>query len=239
MTKAQIITSIRSLCDEVSTDAGAFLEDANNVTDFADDAAEIVVLDLVEFMPERFLIYEDISLLANTAGYALTAEWLQIWSLNRNKTSEAPTPINHVDIQNVLNYMYVGETAEEPEAWYLKGTQINFVPTPSVAKTNYARAWIVAPEAATIATAGPTMIPRIAHRLVVYMACILVGKALEASVSSFTALYQYRLKKIRDVIGAQVQQQPRFLNPSVYERSLISTRDRAFYDYGGSDFFGR
>ena len=236
MTKAAIITSIRNLANEISTDAGAFLEDANNVTDFADDAAELVVLDLVEFMPTRFLDYEDINLIKGTAGYALTKEWLQIWSLNKNVTSDSPIPIPYADIQDVARYQYVGETAEEPDGWYLKGLTITFVPTPSVAKAAYARAWLVTPEAATIATAGPTMIPRVAHRLIVYMACILVGVALEANTSKFENLYNYRLKKTKDVIGAQIQQQPRFLNPSVAERSLISSRDRAFFDT--DPFFG-
>lgn len=230
MTKEELIISTRNLVNEISTDSGAFLANTGNVSDFLNDAAEIVVLDLVEFMPERFLTYEDITLVAGTAGYTLTAEWLQIWSINRNKTSETPTPIDHIPVPQIMNTMYVGETAEEPDGWYLKGLTITFAPTPSKAYTNYARAWIIAPEAATIATNGPTMIPRVAHRAICYMAAVLIGTALEADVTRFEKLYSYRIKKIRDTIGVQVQNQPRFINPSVLDRKYITTRDKVLYD---------
>src|SRR4030042_47588 len=139
MTKAELISSIRVLANETSTDAGAFLADTVNLLDIMADAAEVVVLDLVEFMPERFLDYEDITLVAGTAGYTLTKEWLQIWSLNRQTTSQLPKPIPYIEIRDMMNKIYVGQTAEEPESWYLKGVQINFVPTPAAAKTAYAR----------------------------------------------------------------------------------------------------
>lgn len=237
MTKAQIQTSVRNLCNEMSADAGAFLREEENLNDFIEDAAEIVVLDLADLMPQRFLTSENMNLVAGTAGYNLTSEWLQIWTLNRNENGHNPTPIDFVDTPDIMDHMYVGETHADPSGWYLKGTQINFVPTPSENKTAGVKAWIITAESAKIADTGPTMIPRVAHRLVVYMACILIGTALEANTGNFQALYKYRLDRVKRIIGPQVQSQPRFVKPSVAKRSLSHERERAFYD--DDYFFGR
>jgi len=238
MTRAELITSLRNIVNELSTDAGAFLSDTGNVLDFLADAAEIVVLDLVEFMPESFLGSEDISLTAGTSEYSLTSDWIQIYCILKNSNSEIPKPIPYLDnVADLYTKTYVGEKADDPECWYLKGRKIVFSPTPSKNSANYASAWIVKPESASMGENGPTMIPRHAHRLIVYMAAILVGTALGANTARFESLYNYRLKKVRDTIGVQVQNNPKFLNNSILDRLYVSSRDRAFYDT--DPFFGR
>lgn len=237
MTRAEIFKAVRNLANELSPDAGALLDEEENLASFVDDAAELVTIDLVEYMPEDFLASENISLVANTGGYSLNTEWIQIWTVNRNVSGQSPTPIDYVDIQDILNFTYVGETAEQPDAWYLKGSQINFVPTPSANSANYATAWVVASEAAEVPENGPIYIPRLAHRCIVYMACALIAIAIEADQTRFERLYAYRMKKLHDSLGPKVQSQPRFLKPSVLDRKYITTRDKALYDI--DPFFGR
>jgi hypothetical protein len=231
MTLAELRSAVRYLSKEWETDSGTLFPSDNTLLDlYLNWACEQVVLDLVEFLPETFLTYEDITLVASQAPYTLTAEWLQIWAIQKNVTSEAPKLIPYRDVKQLPFKGYTGETAEFPKCWYLKGKSICFWPTPSVAKTTYARAWIIQPEVATIVAAGPSIIPRVAHKLISIQACILAAIMNETSITSLETLYARLLGQVRGVIGVQVQQQPRFLGESVLDLENVEARDKAFYD---------
>jgi len=234
MTLAEIRETTRDIIKELETDTGALFPSDNARLDrYINFATEDVVLDLVEFIPECFLDYEDITLVANQSDYDLTAEFLQIWTMNRNIADKAPRPIQYIDIRDQAYEMYVGQTAESPDAWTFKGDTIIFIPTPSAAKTAYARCWIVATEAASMAVSGPVYIPRMAHKLIPLYTGALIAETVESDkMNSMMLFYQKRLKKVTDVIGFRVQQQPRFLGTSFHERRMVSTLDPALYDLG-------
>jgi len=233
MTLAEIRSAVRYLSKDWETDSGTLLPSDNALIDiYINWACRQVVLDLVEFLPETFLTYEDITLVASQVPYALTTEWLQIWAIQKNVTSEVPKLIPYRDVKLLPFKGYVGETAEYPKCWYLKGRSICFWPTPSVAKASYARAWIIQPELASAswAVTGPAIIPKIAHDLISIQACILVAIMNEVSVTGLETLYARLLGQVRGVIGVQVQQQPRFLGESVLSLESVEARDKAFYD---------
>lgn len=229
MTLAEIKTATRNLVNVQSTDTGATLTDTI-LTDVVNDAAEEVVLDLVPIMLHQFLGTENITLVAGTANYSLTAEFLQIYKIEKNVTDDSPTEITIIDPLDKQFVHTIGETIEEPIYCYFIGNAIYFVPTPSAAKTNYAKVYFVRPEAATIVTDGPTYIPRIAHRLIVYKAATNAGIMYDADVGPYIALYQKRLMAITRVWAERYHQKPRFVRPSVHERATLDARDRAFFD---------
>jgi hypothetical protein len=240
MTKAEIQTAVRDILKEQETDAGTLLPADNLLLQrYIEWGTEQVTLDLIDWLPEKqdFIDYEDITLIANQANYTLTAEWLQIWCMQRIETARAPTTIGYIDIDQRAYEATIGETAEDPNGWYLDGTTIYFVPTPSAAKTNHIRCWMIVPEGATMATAGPAYIPRIAHKLIVFQAAILIGIMNEYDIRTLVAMYEKMLDKVVGVVGYKIQQQPRFLKGSHFEKAGISTRDRAFYDYYSEGFF--
>ena len=232
MTKAAIITAVRNLVNEVSTDAGAKLSDTGNLLEFINDAMEQVVLDLLEFMPLQFTAVENVSLVAGTAAYTLTNEFSQIYKVEKNVTDENPVPIDIIDPLDKDKYQYVGETAEDPKAVYFLGNTMYVVPKPSTAKTNYFAVHYVSPEAETIATDGPEFIPRPAHRLIVYKACVLIATAFESNPGQYELLYQQRLDKVRSVWATFQQQAPRFLRGSYHDQIGHDSRDPAYHDYG-------
>jgi hypothetical protein len=237
MTLAELRATARYLAKETETDVGTLWPSDNTLLDlFLNWGLEQVCLDLVEFLPETFLTYEDVSLVADDPDYTLTAEWLQIWAIQKSVTSEAPKLIPYRDVKQLPFKGYTGETAEHPKCWYLKGRSIYFWPTPSTAKTSYARVWIIAPEAATIVTAGPAIIPRITHKLIPVQACILaaiMNEQYSDYVNRLETLYGRMLIQVRGVLGSQVQQQPRFLGESVLDLESVESRDKAFYDLAG------
>ena len=238
MTLAEIRTGVRNITKEWSTDAGTLLPSDNTILDMLINwAAEDVVLDLVSVVSDIqsvFLGSEDISLKANTANYTTTAEWLQIYCIQRNVTGDNPEIIPYITVDERLGLTYVGETAVDPEGFYLKGKTIYFVPTPSTAKTSYATVWFIQPEAISIPTDGPAYIPRIAHKLIVLRTAILISKMNDqADIGGLAALYQNMLEKITDVLGYRVQSQPTFLKSSFSEKQISDTRDKAFYDKSG------
>ena len=202
---------------------------------FLEWAMEDVVLDLVEFMQEDFLTSEDISLAANDYDYDLTAEWISIWAMQKNVTDESPRIIPYTPLLDRRDY--VGEKAEDPRGWFLKGTTIIFWPTPSTAKTDYARCWIVATEAASMVADGPVYIPRMAHKLIPLGAAILIGYMNDREVGNIVALYKIQKDRVIDSLTNRVQQQPQFLRPSVYSRISGDRRDPAFFDKFG--YFSR
>ena len=73
MTRAELITTMRDLVSELSTDAGALLSDTGNALEYLNDAMEVVVLDLMPIMPTQFLKTKKITLVASQADYSLAA----------------------------------------------------------------------------------------------------------------------------------------------------------------------
>ncbi len=232
MTRAEIITDIRNLINEQSTDAGALLNDAGNLLTFIDDAAQQVMLDLMPIMPGQFLATENISLVANTQAYTFTASFWQIWKIERNVTNESPREIDIIDPLEAEFYAKVGETDTEPRACYLLGDTLYWVPTPSASYSNFAKAYLVRPEAATVPSGGPAYLPAVCHRLIVYQACVIIATMLERDTSPYEKLYARRFIKVNEVWRARNQQSPRFVNPSVALRRSADMRDPALYDKG-------
>jgi hypothetical protein len=232
MTKAQIQAAVRYLSRSSSTAAGTLFPVDNVFLDFLIDmAAEAVVIDLVDWIPDVFLATEDLSLLANTPDYNLAAEWMQIFAIKNNVSGQDPWILPF--FQNHDEYMakYAGETGGEARGWTLKGNTIVIMPTPSVASAARYRVWYTKPEAAVIAVAGPTMIPRVAHRLIPIMALILLSNVLEAKVGTrWEKLYAYWLEKINVLLHFRVQQQPKYLGGSFLNASASDSRDPAFFD---------
>lgn len=236
MTQAEIRTAVRNFIKEWSTDTGAQFASDNTLLDFyIDTAMELVVMELCSY-PEIapvFLSYEDIDLTADEPDYTLTAEWMMIWKMERNVSSENPVPIIEVPMGSTQYKTYVGQTAEFPEAFTLVGSTIKFLPTPSTAKTAYAKCWFIAPETAALVEAGPVMLPRWAHRLVPIKAAEVILGVNDADTTAMTRLYVEFLKAVIRTLSVRNHQQPRFLRGSTMERMGASTRDNAFYDDSG------
>jgi len=235
MTLAELRTATRNLSRQAESDSGTLFPAGDVLLDwFINSAAELVTLDLVDYLPSNFLTYEDISLVAGTSSYTLTAEWLQIYAMKRNVTDESAQIIPYYETTEELLAQVNGETAEFPVGFTLKGNSIIFMPKPSVSKTSYARCWIIAVESATIGSAGPTYIPRHAHRLIPLMACVLIGQMLESKATGYwEKMYQYWLGRVRDIVGQRIQQQPTFVKGSFTDKMYRDSRDLAFIDRVG------
>lgn len=230
MTKAQIRTAVRNLINEQSTDSGALLPSTTILDEYIEDATEEVALDLLPYMPRQFCGTENITLVANTAGYTLTAEWWQIYKIARNTTDKTPREIQIIDPLEEQFYTSVGDTEASPDQCYILGDTITFVKTPSTAKTDYAKVFFVRPEAVTMPDAGPTYIPRAAHRMIIYKACALACVMIEAIAGNFTALYEKRKAAFLRTWAAREHQKPRFVKPSVFDRVSHSDLEAAFAD---------
>jgi hypothetical protein len=222
MTLAEIIATTRGLCNENSNDSGALLSDAGNLKEFINDAAEQVMLDLMPLMPGQFLTKENITLVAGTQSYTLTAKFWQIYKIAKNVTGEPPRELDPIDPLDEPYYMETAERDSEPTAYYVLGDTVYFCPIPSSATTSYATAWLVRPELAAVPTDGPTYIPAVAHRLIAYQAAALVATMLEKDPTPFVQLYARRLSKVAEVWAARFQNKPRFVRESVAERSAFS-----------------
>jgi hypothetical protein len=228
MTKAELIAATRYLANEISTDAGALLSDSGNLLEFLNDAADQVTLDLVPTMPTEFMATENITLVAGTAGYALTNTPLQIWKVERTVTGDPPLEMEIVDPLDMAYHMDTGETEDNPHAVYFIGKTVYFVKTPASAKTNYAKVWEILGEPATMATAGPTYIPAIAHRLIVYKAASIIATMLQKDPTPYLALYAMKLQQVQNVWRGRFQSQPRFVKESAATRQgyiLASSED--------------
>jgi hypothetical protein len=224
------LTAARNLLQVYSTDTGATLTDTV-LGELADDAMEEVVLDLVPIMPGQLLSTEDIDLVADTANYTLTnTTWLQIYKVELNTSGKTPHEIDIIDPLDKAFIHTVDETSATPEQCYVMGNVIYFVPTPSTATTGYARVYLVNGEATTIAVAGPTYLPRVAHRLIAYKAAWLAAIAYEVETAPFKELYGKRLEAVRRAWAGRFQQKPRFVRESVAERTTMDSREAAFTD---------
>lgn len=191
---------------------------------------EDVTLDLVPFIPERLLISENVTLVADQQNYSLTAEFLQVWAVQKNVSDESPSPIIEIDITQRELKEYVGQTDAAPIHYYRKGDVFYFVPTPSAAVADYATFWLIPPESAAMETAGPTYIPRVAHRLIGYKASELIGIMTGDSdiVSRLGALYRQKLERVIRTLGFTNQSQPKFLKGSI--QNLGTSREKTSYD---------
>jgi hypothetical protein len=218
MTRAEILADVRNLINEASGDAGALLSDTGNMLTLLADAQEQSVLDLMPIMPTAFLGNENVTLIAGTANYALTGPLWQVWKVERTVTGESPIEMTIIDPADLAYYMDTGDTEADPTVCYFMGDTLYFVPTPSTAKTNYAKVWIIKPEAVTMASGGPTLMPAVTHKLIVYQMCALIATMLERDPSPYMALYARRLQMVAKVWNARFQSQPRFVRPAVTER---------------------
>lgn len=230
MTRAEIIQYTRDLVNEASSDFGALLDDGGNLKAIIDDAAEQVVLDLVEIMPLQFCVTEDKTLVAGTQAYDITAEYLQVYKVALNVTGRGAKEIEIIDPMEAQYHAFVGETSSEPLACYFLGNKIYFTPTPSAAVTGYARLYLVTPEASTVPVTGPALIPRVAHRLICYYAASLVATMADAKPDKYLALYMNKLRQVKRVWANRFQTKPRFVQPGIRSRLAGDGRDRATYD---------
>jgi hypothetical protein len=232
MTKAEMRTAVRSLVAEAQTDVGALFPSDNVMIDFfIDSALELVVMDLADLMPHRFRTSENVSLTANVAYATLSAEYLQILAVERNVTSKNPRPIEIVeDINDLQNFMYVGETKDEPRAVYFDATKIYFAPTPSTTTASWLKVWGIAMEAATMAVTGPAYLPRPAHRLVVFKALELIAAMDESNTTKWYIIYNKFLKQVERICGSYIQAQPRFIKGSHESAKFRDDRDPTTFD---------
>lgn len=230
MTLAEILASTRNLVNEQSTDAGALLSDVGNLLDFVNDAAEQVVMDLLPHMPHMFCVTEDVNLVANTGSYAVTAEFLQVYKVERNVTGKSPKEIPIIDPLKHQFYAKTGETQEYPWGVWFQGKTMYCRPTPSKSTTAYIKLYLVVPEAASMAVAGPTYIPRVAHRLIIYWAAYLAATSIGVDPTRYLVLYQKRLQQTLKVWRDRYQQEPRFLRESVLDRMVYDDREPYYYD---------
>jgi len=238
MTKDEIRTAIRYLLQETSTDAGSLLPSGDVKLDiFIDWAAEQVVLDLVPYMPEVFLTTEAMNLTADEPDNTLTAEFLQIWGIYESTSDKNPRMIPFIPADEIGKYMTVGQTAEDPIGFTLIGDTVRWIPTPSSDKSSYCTAWLITMETADVPDAGPTYIPRLAHKLIAIYASMLICKMTEKDLGTLGKLYEYMLNKVIDVYAYRIQNQPRFLKDSFSESKFLSTLDPALHDLFGKGFF--
>lgn len=230
MTKSELVISTRNLVSAQVPRAKGSLPDAV-LLDLINDATEEVVLDLVPFMPLQFCGTETISLVNGTGSYALSNEYLEIYKVEKNVSDNNPTEIEIIDPLDKQFAHYVDETEDEPKQCYFLGDTVYFVPTPSADKTDYVKIYFVRPEAAVIATAGPSYIPRTAHRLICYKAATLAAGLYGGDVNFFISLYRKRLKAFLDVYNRKFQQKVRFVRPSVSSRITRDTRENIDWDW--------
>ena len=208
MTLAEIRTAVRNITKEWQTDTGTLLPADNVILDnYINWATEDVVVDLVPFMPEVFLYSETISLVASTGGYNLTQEFLRIYCIQREVSGSAPIVFEKINVdQREEKGELVGTETAAPEAYYLKGDKIYFVPTPSTSVANYARAFIIVPEVASMVAGGPAYIPRIGHKLIVLRAAVLIAKMNDSdAITGVLGLYRMELEKVMSIYSKRVQ----------------------------------
>ncbi len=76
-----------------------------------------------------------------------------------------------------------------------------------------------------------------AHKLIPLDAAILIAYMNDIDIKGPVALYKLQHNRVINSRTNRVQQQPQFINPSVFSRISRDRRDPAFYDRSG--FFGR
>lgn len=232
MDLAAIRTAVRSLIKETQTETGTLFPSDNVLLDFYINLAmEYVVLDLAHFLPNNFLLAENISLVASTSAYSLTATPLRILAVLRNETNESQQQVPEVKIWDFSRVQTKGETYEFPKGWYLTGEKtMNFIPIPSTAKANGVTVWMIAREAASMASGGPVYIPTGAHYLIPVKACYFICVMNAADTRGFERMYGDLFQKVIMIYGNRNQGEPRFLGGSFFDTRFASTRDITTYD---------
>lgn len=232
MTKSEIILATRQLCNELDTDVGAGLDNEGNLEGFVEDAVEQVVMDLVGTYPSELLTHEDISIKADTKMYELATEFWQVLKICKTVSGESETELEVIDPLSIQYAETNGETNSGPYAANIINGILYVYPTPASDVTNYIRVWGVQAETVAMCDNGPMVLPRPAHRLIVFWAAYLVATMFGAvkSAQSFMSLYQNRLEKIKSMQKGKFQQSPRFVRESSVERTTRDERERAFYD---------
>lgn len=230
MNKAAILSAVRYRVHELSTDEGTLLDDSANLLDFINEAIEEVILDLVPFMESQLMGNEDIDLIAGQANYSLSAEWLQIIKIERLESGKSPREIKIITPGEKQFYMNVGDTEQFPRRVYEEDDVFYFVKTPSTSITDYCKFYFIKNEATALPTDGPTVIPRMAHYMIVHKACSLVAIMLEVDSTKFDRLYVSRLAKVARVWAGRFQTQNRYIQEGEGRRQLRDERDTAFFD---------
>lgn len=231
MNLVSIRQAVRDLINEQDSSATGVLFPADNA--FLDRmislSAELVELDLADHLPTDFLDYEVISLQADVDKYRLSRPYTRIVAIKNNLTGDTKHIIPYYDTLDDLVAATAGESGD-PRGWSLKGEYIYFLPKPSGDVAGFAKCWFITTEPESMGAAGPRVIPEKAHKLVAMMACILIAKQQESDSGPWEQLYAYTLDRVRKILGAKVQQQPRFMRASADMRFAADTRDPTQYD---------
>lgn len=228
MTRAEITTAVRNIVNEMSSDSGALLDDDENLREYINDAQEQVVLDLMSVMPEQFRTSENISLIAGTQNYTLTNRFWQVEKVERNVDGDSPIEIEIIDPVEIQYHTHTGDTDSNPHSCYFIGDTIYFVPIPSESVSNYAKVWLRRPEPTSMAVGGPSYIPDVAHRLIVYQACAIIATMLEKDPSPYMTLYARRYQMVIKTWSGRFQSKALYVRPGSSERQAhyYSSEDR-------------
>ncbi len=230
MTQEELRSAVRNLAHDYASEATSKFDASNYLLDYFIGAAyDHVMCDMAREAPHRILTYEDLTLTANTATTAPTKEWIQIWTINRAVSGQTNRPIPYIPWHDQMLAMYQGETKAEPDAWSIYQNSIYWLPTPSTTTAAYARMWIV-PSEGSMPTAGPTYLPRIAHRLIPLQTMVLIAMMLKDAAAPWLTMYELLLKKISYSVGLPVQGQPRILSPAFSDKISLDDRDPALID---------
>ena len=161
--------------------------------------------------------------------------FLQTFKIARNVSDKTPREIAIISPLEHQFFTSVGDTEESPSECWFEGDTLYFTKTPSVAKTDYAKVYLLPGEAVTVPTNGPKLIPQSFHPCIAYGAAGLVANMMESSPARFEYLYEKRLKSGLRVWRGRHQQQTRFIKPGELERRLYDDRDPSTYDTGWPD----
>jgi len=177
---------------------------------------------------------EDDSLTAEGAGNTIVITqqdpvWM-IWNILRNVSNQQPRDIEIIQTDEQHYFGNVGETEATPMQAMVIGNQIYFVKTPSTATSNYAKVWLVRPEAFTLPTNGPKYLPRPAHSLVCLKAAAKISVMRKGNPAIFESLYKDKKDKILKLFRRFNQQGAEYVKPGYSERIMRDDREAAFYD---------
>ena len=147
MTRAEIRLYVRFLIDEYTEEPeGLFLDAATATEEGINEIINIsmhrVHLELIRFMPSYFRKKVLISVTANKREYSVLTDFaltdfMAMEDIFYNESGSKPTPLIHVDLDQINDYQFtVGQTGE-PRIWtYESGDSIAFDPTPSATLAN-------------------------------------------------------------------------------------------------------
>lgn len=118
-------------------------------------------------------------------------------------SDRSPREIEIIDPLQMQYHTLVGETEAKPNACYFRGNTLYFVKTPSTATTGYATAYLIRPESFDMGTYGPVLLPRPAHRMVVYKAAELIAISFGVSQLPYERLYERKKGRVLRVWEAR------------------------------------